>query len=57
MGRVAEDLGLEEDYLAAGLRIIPPRMAYSGKGTAGTRRLAGWGVKQTHTHKRPGPRR
>jgi superfamily II DNA/RNA helicase len=57
MGRVAEDLGLEEDYLAAGLRIIPPRMAYSSKGSGGTRRLAGWGSKQIHTHKRPGPRR
>ena len=57
MGRVAEDLGLEEQYLAAGLRIIPPRMAYSGKGTNGTRRLAGWGTKAIHTHKRPGPRR
>jgi superfamily II DNA/RNA helicase len=57
MGRVAEDLGLEEDYLAAGLRIIPPRMAYNGKGSGGTRRLAGWGSKTTHTHKRPGPRR
>lgn len=57
MGRVAEDLGLEEDYLAAGLRIIPPRMAYQGKGAGGTRRLAGWGTKPTHTHRRPGPRR
>ncbi|MCW2922342.1 MAG: hypothetical protein JWL76_2216 [Thermoleophilia bacterium] len=57
MGRVAEDLGLEEDYLAAGLRIIPPRMAYNSKGSGGTRRLAGWGSKQIHTHKRPGPRR
>jgi superfamily II DNA/RNA helicase len=57
MGRVAEDLGLEEDYLAAGLRIIPPRLAYSGKGSGGTRRLAGWGAKATHTHRRPGPRR
>ncbi|MEO6867145.1 MAG: DEAD/DEAH box helicase [Gaiellales bacterium] len=57
MGRVAEDLGLEEDYLAAGLRIIPPRMAYSGKGKTGTRHLAGWGTKATTTHKRPGPRR
>jgi superfamily II DNA/RNA helicase len=57
MGRVAEDLGHEEDYLAAGLRIIPPRMAYNSKGVGGTRRLAGWGTKQIHTHKRPGPRR
>ncbi|MCW2956545.1 MAG: hypothetical protein JWO69_1414 [Thermoleophilia bacterium] len=57
MGRVAEDLGLEEDYLAAGLRIIPPRLAYSGKGKTGTRHLAGWGTKQISTHKRPGPRR
>ncbi|MCW2961207.1 MAG: hypothetical protein JWM90_1594 [Thermoleophilia bacterium] len=57
MGRVAEDLGLEEDYLAAGLRIIPPRLAYSGKGKTGTRHLAGWGTKATTTHKRPGPRR
>ena len=57
MGRVAEDLGLEEDYIAAGLRIIPPRLAYSGKGKTGTRHLAGWGTKQISTHKRPGPRR
>jgi superfamily II DNA/RNA helicase len=57
MGRVAEDLGLEEDYVAAGLRIIPPRLAYSGKGKTGTRHLAGWGTKQISTHRRPGPRR
>ena len=45
MGRVAEDLGLEEDYAAAGLRIIPPRMAYNSKGSGTTRRLAGWGIQ------------
>jgi len=31
MGRVAQDLGLEKDYLATGLKILPPRMAYQGK--------------------------
>jgi superfamily II DNA/RNA helicase len=31
MGRVATELGLEDDYAAAGLKIIAPRMAYTSK--------------------------
>ena len=52
MGRVAEDLGLEQQYTDAGLKILPPRMAYVSK----SRHAPRMGAPRP-THRRPGPRR
>jgi ATP-dependent RNA helicase RhlE len=52
MGRVAEDLGLQDAFTAAGLKIMPPRMAYVSK----SRHAPRLGAPRP-THRRPGPRR
>jgi len=53
VGRIAEALQLEEQYLATGLKIMPARMAYTSR-SRGKLGVRAGGIQ---THRRPGPRR